>query len=57
MKGHGKGSEGQNHALLHIALLEAVPTRLAHAATSASQLLCKQGTHVGQNEEASGSMG
>ena len=41
IEGHGEGVEGQHHALLHIALLEAVAS-LAHAAPSTLQLLCRQ---------------
>ena len=41
IEGHGEGVEGQHHALLHIALLEAV-AGLAHAAPSALQLRCRQ---------------
>ena len=40
-EGHGEGIEGQDHALVHIALLEAVAS-LAHAVTSTLQLVCRQ---------------
>ena len=54
IEGHGEGGEGQHHALVHIALLEAVAPSSAPAA-SAPQLICtahRELLHIQANPDA-----
>ena len=53
-EGHGEGREGEHHALLHIALLEAVAC-LAHAVASALQLPCRLPTAYSGGDHAAAS--
>ena len=52
MEGHGEGGEGQDHALVHIALLKAVAPSSAPAA-STPQLICTGSTNNRQYDKTS----